>query len=478
MLRKRFSKINGFRGNRGERTLKISAENLASPAFLSHLVKAFLHRRRLPASLSFIHFFSMSRLLAAGRRAAVLLLFTALLGATAVRPAQGQQIAKYGADFLAGGVGARAIGLGGAYVGLANDVTASYWNPAGLSRMPYPEIGYMHVERFGGVVSFDYGGAAFPVGQTSTVNLTVIRSGVNDIVNTLNAYQFGENGGRPLPRYRSRITRFSAADYLFGLSYARALGEHLSVGGTGKVTRRSIGDFADSWGYSADLGVQYRTGLWGEEDNLTLGLQLQDAFPYIQSWSVNPNAFQIDNFEEKCRYGADADEDGQGDKIFSECLNGEGELISENAARFDSLFSQEIPEGQTELVTPTARLGSGLIVPLGERGSSVTVGAGVDVRFDGRRAFLLNVGDVSFEPRLGAEFDYRDIVAVRGGINRVQHSDALGWDITPSVGAGLNLAQFSINYAFGDFGGASSELGYSHRISARLRLEQPALARE
>ncbi|PSQ81795.1 MAG: hypothetical protein BRD40_03285 [Bacteroidetes bacterium QS_1_65_9] len=418
----------------------------------------------------------MACLFTAARRAVVLLLLAALLGGATARPAQGQQIAKYGADFLAGGVGARAIGLGGAYVGLADDVTAGYWNPAGFAQMPYPEIGYMHVERFGGVVSFDYGGAAFPVGRQSTVGLTVIRSGVNDIVNTLNAYQLvdgggGEPVGQPVPNYPSSITRFSAADYLVSFSYAHVLGEHLSVGGSGKVSRRSIGEFADSWGYSADLGVQYRTGLWGEENNFTLGLQLQDAFPYIQSWSVNPNAFQIDNFEKKCRYGANDE------NIFSECLDADGNVIDDNAARFDSLFSQEIPEGQTELVTPTARLGSGLIVPVDEQGSSVTVGAGGDVRFDGRRAFLLNVGDVSFEPRLGAEFDYRNVVAVRGGINRVQHSDRLGLDLTPSVGAGLNLAQFSINYAFGDFGGASSELGYSHRISAQLRLEQPGLAR-
>jgi hypothetical protein len=69
------------------------------------------------------------------------------------------------------------------------------------------------------------------------------------------------------------------------------------------------------------------------------------------------------------------------------------------------------------------------------------------------------------------------VVAVRGGVNRIQYGEDLGWSVTPSVGAGINVEQFSINYAFGDFGGASSELGYSHRISAQLRLEQPALER-
>ena len=405
----------------------------------------------------------MTRSLALLRRPTALLLGMALLVAAAPQRAQGQQLAKYGADFLAGGVGARAIGLGGAYTGLARDVTAGYWNAAGLSQMDYPEIGYMHVERFGGVVSFDYAGAAFPVGGRSTFGVMAVRSGVNDIVNTLNAYN--PDTGQPDPAYQAQITRFSAADYLFGFGYARRVSERLSVGGTGKVTRRSIGDFADAWGYSVDAGVQYRArGAFAPGDRLTLGLQVQDALPYVQSWSVDPGAFAVDCL-------------GDDGEPYDACLDENGELIDRNAARYDSLFSQQIPEGQTEIVTPVARLGSGWTVPVSGRGSNVTLALGMDVRFDGRRAFLLNAGDVSFEPRLGAEFDYRGVLAVRGGINRVQYADRLGWDITPSVGAGLNLAQFSINYAFGDFGGASSELGYSHRISARLRLEQPALQR-
>ena len=42
-------------------------------------------------------------------------------------------IAKYAGEFLSLGVGGRALGMGGASVALANDVTAGYWNPAGLA---------------------------------------------------------------------------------------------------------------------------------------------------------------------------------------------------------------------------------------------------------------------------------------------------------------------------------------------------------
>ena len=86
--------------------------------------------------------------------------------------AQAQRIAKYGADFLSGGVGARALGMGGAYVALAQDVHAGYWNPAGLSRLAFPEIAYMHAERFAGIVTFDYGSIAFPINARSTAGIS------------------------------------------------------------------------------------------------------------------------------------------------------------------------------------------------------------------------------------------------------------------------------------------------------------------
>ena len=120
----------------------------------------------------------------AGRHGLALLVLLAL----GTGPACGQRIATYGADFLAGGVNARALGMGGAYVSLADDVSAGYWNPAGLSHLRYPEISYMHVERFSGAVSFDYGAVAIPVNDRSTLAISGFRSGVNDIVNTLDAW--------------------------------------------------------------------------------------------------------------------------------------------------------------------------------------------------------------------------------------------------------------------------------------------------
>ena len=380
-----------------------------------------------------------------------------LVLALCAAPAHGQRIAKYGADFLAGGVDARALGMGGAYVGLANEVSAGYWNPAGLHALSYPELSYMHVERFAGAVSFDYGAVAFPVTAQSTVGVSAFRSGVNDIVNTLEAWN--PDRGQPLPNYESRITRFSAADWALFVSYSRQVSERLSVGVNFKGIHRSIGDFADAWGYSLDVAARYRTGPY------RFGLVVRDLTTMLQSWSVNPSAFEVN-----CTNPIDGEP-------FAACLNDDGSLIEGNAARYEAVFDQRIPQGGTALVLPVARLGSGAAWPVGD-GHTLTAGLDVDVAVDGQRAFAPNIGDVSFHPRLGMAFRYAGVVELRGGLRRLQVGEPIGVDLTPSVGAGLDLEQVSVDVSFGDFAGLVAEdLGYSYRISAQLRLEQPGLKR-
>jgi hypothetical protein len=354
--------------------------------------------------------------------------------------ARGQRIAKYGADFLAGGVDARALGMGGAYVGLAGEVSAGYWNPAGLSRLDYPQISYMHVERFAGAVSFDYGAGAFPISERSTLGISVFRSGVNDIVNTLNAWD--PERGQPKGAYESLITRFSAADWALFVSYSRRVTDRFDVGVNFKGVRRSIGDFASAWGYSLDAAAQYRTGPY------RLGVTVQDLSTMLQSWSINRAAFQVDGTNPQT-----------GDPY-----------------TYQEVFGQDLPEGGTALVLPVVRVGSGAVWPVGPH--TVTAGVDVDVAFDGQQAFVPNVGDVSFHPRLGGAFSYRGVAELRAGLSRIQVGEDIGLDVTPSVGAGVDLAQVSIDFSFGDFAGLTArDLGYSYRISAQLTLEQPGLKR-
>jgi hypothetical protein len=355
-------------------------------------------------------------------------LVAAALIAIAAKPAGAQTVVQYGAEFLAGGVGARALGMGGAYVARANDVTAGYWNVAGLDAIRYPEAAYMHAERFAGIVSFDYAAVALPISHRSTVGISFFRSGVDDIANTLAA--LNPDTGLPRENVGDHITYFSAADYAFFLSYARRLRDGLSAGVTGKIIRRRIGPFASAWGYSFDIGARMRLG------RFTVGANLQDATAMLQAWSVDESAF----------------------------------------AGFDSTYGIEPPRGGTELVMPVARLGAATDLALTDD-LSLGVGADLDLAFEGQ-AYSANIGDLAFRPRLGTELSYRGIVALRAGISDVIVSDRFGTQITPTVGAGLNMGTLALDYGFGDFGGLQSDLGFSHRVSLRYTLQRERYVRE
>ena len=350
-------------------------------------------------------------------------------------PANGQRIAKYGADFLAGGVGARALAMGGAHVALVRNVHSGYWNPAGLAQTDYPELAYMHAERFAGIVSFDYAAITYPVSEESTVGLSFFRSGVNDIKNTLNAWDAERNQPKPNPELY--VSSFSAADVAIFVSYARRIRSKLNVGLSGKVIRRTIGDFADAWGYSFDAGVQWRGR------RIVLGAQVQDVSTMLQSWSVNPSAFSIEGTNPDTGF----------------------------PYTFQEVFAQELPSGETFLVLPVLRLGSGIVWPVGSI-STVTLGLDMDVAFDGQQANAFSAGALSVHPRAGVEYSFQQVLAVRAGINRLASSGS-GLDIVPSVGAGFRLGAITVDYGFGDFGGLVSELGYSHRISAHYSLSRP-----
>jgi len=349
----------------------------------------------------------------AARAVLCVIVFVAVLPADA----HAQRVAKYGADFLAGGVGARALGMGGAHVALADDVDAGYWNPAGLTGVSDRQLSYMHAERFSGIVSFDYAGYAMPISDESVIGLSFFRSGVNDIKNTLDAWDPERNQPRPNPS--DHITSFSAADYAFFVGYGRRLGNDLRVGVTAKVIRRTIGDFAEAWGYSFDVGARLDRGAW------QFGANLQNLSTMLQSWSVN----------------------------------------NEELTDLVEVFGEELPEGGTELVLPVARLGAARSVDFSS--SKLIVSMDADVAFDGQQANSFGAGDISLHPRLGAEYSYMDLVAVRVGFSRIQHVEAEGLDLTPTAGAGLRFGGIAVDYSFGDFAGLVSDLGYSHRVSAR-----------
>ncbi len=124
------------------------------------------------------------------------------------------QTLKYSNEFLAIGVGGRAMAMGGSVIASTEDVTATYWNPAGLLGMTDDiQISAMHNEQFAGITKHDYGSIGFKLNDRSKAAISMIRLGVDGIPNTLYLMQDGQIN-------YALIRSFSAVDYAFMGSYA------------------------------------------------------------------------------------------------------------------------------------------------------------------------------------------------------------------------------------------------------------------
>lgn len=221
---------------------------------------------------------------------AVVLPFTTASAATGV--------AKYAGEFISLGVGGRALGMGGAFVALANDVTAGYWNPAGLSHINYPQVALMHDEQFGSLVNYDYGAVALPFGTNASWGLSVIRLGVDDIPDTRNAGVFVDGVfSRVDP---DRVTYFNASDWAFYLTYSKKQSDDFSYGANVKIIRRELGD-ASATGIGFDIGLWYTPF-----DNLVLGANLQDITTTLMAWNTGTNELISPNLKVGSAYFIEA----------------------------------------------------------------------------------------------------------------------------------------------------------------------------
>lgn len=181
--------------------------------------------------------------------------------------------AKYGGEFLSTGIGARALGMGGAFVSVADDASAGYWNPAGMIFVQRREMVFMHSERFGEIVNYDAAGFVQQLGSDnstrSAFGFSFTRLGIDDIYYT----RKDESTGRVVI---DRIV--SDAEWGVFLSYGRLWSKSISVGGSVKMVRKSVGEDS-AMGLGLDLGVLLRP--WRR---LSVGMNVQDATTTFLVW--------------------------------------------------------------------------------------------------------------------------------------------------------------------------------------------------
>jgi hypothetical protein len=304
---------------------------------------------------------------------------------------------KYAGAFMEVGAGARALGMGGAFVAVANDASTVFWNPAGVSGFEKRQALFMHSERFGDLVNYNFGAYVQPTGLLSAereagFGFALQHLGVDDIVVTNHLGMVDLNGNGIIDDGEDYLTlngeRIDPDDYgmlpresdnsfallsTFGLNtgYGR-------VGGTLKlIYTNSIAGYS-STGIGIDIGYLYRDLL---VERLDFGLKLQDATGTYLSWSSGRNEYIVPMVKIGAAY-----------KIISKAMKGSLLLVLDS-----------------------------------------------DFYFDNRKtASQYWVGRASADVHAGAELSFQDKVMVRGG------ADSGNW----TAGAGLRVSFLGFDYAY------------------------------
>lgn len=173
-----------------------------------------------------------------------------------------------GASFLKIGAGARAQGLGTGYTAVADDVTAFFWNPAGLARLERREVSATHAELYQDT-RYDFAGYAHPTRQgTFGIAATYLSQGSLE--------------GRSASRQRT--SDFGSSDLAVSLGGSRIMAANASVGLSAKLIRSEIAGLTAS-GFAFDLG-----GQWKSQRGVSLGLSALNLGP---SMNFNGKGFNL-----------------------------------------------------------------------------------------------------------------------------------------------------------------------------------------
>ena len=320
------------------------------------------------------------------------------------------------------GVDAAALGMSNTMVASTNDVNSGYWNPAGLIHLEDNQVSLMHANYFANIAQYDYMAYGSPIDDQSAWGISLIRFGVDDILNTTELIDSQGNIDY------NRISLFSAADYGFTFSYARKLPVlGFQYGVNAKVIRRIIGKFANSWGFGFDAGIQF------EKNNWQFGLMLRDI-------TTTYNVWNIDEAEYKKIANAIPDK------------------------------NQELPES-TEITAPKAQLGIAKKIII-HYDYSILAAANINMRF-AKTNDLISNDLVSIDPALGFEFGYTNLVFLRAGVGNFQNIQQLDnrekVGFQPNIGLGFKYKGIQVDYALTDLGNQSAAL-YSNIFSLKVDL--------
>jgi Uncharacterised protein family (UPF0164) len=309
------------------------------------------------------------------------------------------------ASFLEISVGAPAIGVGGAFVSLANDPTALYWNPAGIANITSTDAILAHTDWIADT-KFDFAGLVLPLGSFGTLGFSLTSLTMADMA--VRTVEMPEGTGE----------YFSASDLAAGISYARPLTDRFSIGFTAKFIQEAIWH-ESATAFAVDAGTTFKTDLFG---GMVIGASLSNfGTPMTLAGSDTRQFLRIDPTKQ-----------GSNDQIPADIELNSWDL----PLRFQIGFSTNVLENDTYRWT---------------------------VAFD-----AIHPNDNYESVNVGTEFALRDFIFLRGGfqslfLNQSEGGLSLGIGVTSSLISSSSTVKF--DYAYRDYG----RLAGVHSFSLAIR---------
>lgn len=209
--------------------------------------------------------------------------------------AQTQKTGTTAAQVLKFNVGPRAIGMGGAFTAVSDDITSMFWNPGGTANIAANEAFFNHTSLYADV-RHDFAAIASHLSGIGTVGAFVSVLSMDEML--VRTEQMPEGTGE----------FFDAGAIVIGINFSRFLTENFAIGGNFKYINESIWHM-DATGFGIDIGTLYKLPILNELriaasiSNFGSKMQLagRDVTTVIQSGSggqnfVNTN-LELDKFD-------------------------------------------------------------------------------------------------------------------------------------------------------------------------------------
>jgi hypothetical protein len=195
-----------------------------------------------------------------------------------------EKVGTFDGQFLKIAVGARAAAMGGAFVGVADDATAVFWNAAGIARIDpdKSELSLNHAN-WPADMSFDQIGYVFHVRRIPGAFAVHARALTMDPMVETTAYQ-------PDP-YVGTGRTFDAGMMSAGLTYARSFTDKFSAGVTGNFVSEGLAELTQQT-FTFDVGTLYDVGTMGMRIGMAIS-NIGSQIKFIERSARVPAIFRV-----------------------------------------------------------------------------------------------------------------------------------------------------------------------------------------